>query len=90
MVVIPLDKRTAKDFVEIVYESNLKHFFYHHDNYQDLILMEDGALVHQSNAPKFWKGKIDLKKLHWPANSPDLNTIENLWKQCKNHVQERN
>ena len=53
LVLIPPDKRTAKDFVEIVYELALEHFYYHHDNYQDLILMEDGGPVHQSKAPKF-------------------------------------
>ena len=33
LVLIPPDKCTAKDFVEIVYESALEHFYYYHDNY---------------------------------------------------------
>ena len=90
LVLIPPNKRTTKDFVEIVYESTLEHFYYHHDNYQNLILVKDGAPVHQSKAPKFWWEEIGLKKLNWPANSLNLNPIENLWKQCKNRVQERN
>ena len=90
LVLVPRDQRIAKDFVEIVYELALEHFYYHHDDNRDLILMEDGASKHRSNAPKFWREEIGLKKLNWSANSPHLNPIENVWKQCKNQVQERN
>jgi hypothetical protein len=77
LVLIPPNKRTAKNFVEIVYELALEHYYYH-ENYEHLILMEDGILVHHSNVPKFWKEKLGLMKLNWPANPPDLNLIENL------------
>ena len=46
--------------------------------------------MHPSKAPKFWRKEIGLKKLNWLANSLDLNPIDNLWKQCKNQMQERN
>jgi hypothetical protein len=90
LVLIPRDKHTTKDFIEIVYESTLEHYFYHHENYVHLILMEDGAPMHHSNAPKFWREELGLTKLTWPANSHDLNPIDNLWKQCKDRVQQAN
>ena len=90
LVLIPSDKRTAKDFVEVVYEFALQHYYHHHDNYECLILMEDGAPVHCSTLPKLWREEVGIKKLKWPANSPDLNPLENLWKQCKDQVQLKN
>lgn len=78
------------DFIEIVYEGALLHYYLHLDHYEHLILMEDGALVHHSIVQKDQKEKLGLKKFEWPANSLDLNPIENMWKQVKNQVKQRN
>jgi len=86
LVLIPPEKHKALDFVEVVYESALELFYYHHDNYENLILMEDGAPVHSSHVATNWREQIRLQKLQWPANSPNLNPIENLWKICKDRV----
>ena len=78
------------DFVEIVYEGALEHYYWHHNHYEHLILMEDGAPVHHSNAQKYWREQLGLRKLKWPPNSPNLNPIESVWKQVKDQVQRRN
>jgi transposase len=90
LVLIPPNRRISKDFVEIVSQGALEHYYWHHDHYEHLILMEDGAPVHGSNIQKDWREQLGLKKLEWPPNSLDLNPIENVWKQVKDQVQQRN
>jgi hypothetical protein len=52
--------------------------------------MEDGVVVHYSNVQKDWSEQFGLRKLKWSPNSCDLNPIENMWKQIKDRVQQRN
>jgi hypothetical protein len=89
LVIMPTNRRSAHDFVEIVYEGALSGFYFLHDCLEDLILMEDGALVHRALLPNQWKETHGMKKLAWPANSPDLNSIENLRKIIKDHIQNK-
>nr|PNR36005.1 hypothetical protein PHYPA_021855 [Physcomitrium patens] len=49
--------------------------------------MEDGALMHRSSQPRLWREVHQMRMLNWPANSPDLNIIENLWKMVKDFIQ---
>ncbi|KAG0019456.1 hypothetical protein BGZ80_005796 [Entomortierella chlamydospora] len=46
------DKRTAVDFVEVVYDTCLEPYCYLQDEPTSMIPMEDGAPVHRSNIPK--------------------------------------
>jgi hypothetical protein len=51
------------------------------------LLMEDGAPVHCSKAPKEWRKLRLIEKFDWPANSFNFNPLENVWKLLKNAVQ---
>jgi transposase len=53
------------------------------------ILQEDGDPKHRSNVAKKWKSHHRVGVLSWPANSPDLNPIENAWKLLKDNVFKR-
>ena len=78
LVIMALGERTAKHFVQKVYEGTLSGFYFMHDEPNELTLMEDSAPVQRSKYSKSWRQAHSMKKLVWPANSSDLNPIENL------------
>ena len=45
----------------------------------DFVLEQDNCSIHVSKLMKEWMAKVNMTTLEWPARSPDLNLIENVW-----------
>ncbi|GFS94163.1 transposable element Tcb2 transposase [Trichonephila clavipes] len=46
---------------------------------RDFLFMDDNARPHRANLVDEFLESEDIKRIPWPANSPDLKPIENLW-----------
>jgi len=45
----------------------------------DFVYQQDNASIHVSQVSRRYFSKENIRLLPWPARSPDLNPIENLW-----------
>ncbi|MBW0567071.1 hypothetical protein O181_106786 [Austropuccinia psidii MF-1] len=77
---------TSTKMVQQVYQPGLLPFIACICGCHHLLLMDDNAPIHTAQASTNWRNWHDIIKLNWPAHSPDLNPIENVWKVMKSQI----
>ena len=48
--------------------------------------LQDSATPHTARSVKAWLARKKWKVMSWPGNSPDLNSIENMWSWMKGQL----
>ena len=54
------------------------------------IFQQDNATCHTSRLVQQWFHNENVTVMEWPAQSPDLDPIENMWDHLKRFVHEKN
>ncbi|KAG3108305.1 hypothetical protein PI124_g12577 [Phytophthora idaei] len=77
-------RQASEHYIRTVSEYMLPFAHLHYG--LDYIYQQDNASIHRSHLTKDFFEEEDITMLNWPARSPDLNPIENVWSMMARYV----
>jgi transposase len=83
------DSQLYVQILEDELEQTIQHYWSNKRAQRQVIFQHDGASIHSAKVVKDYLGRQRYEVLDWPAKSPDLSPIENLWADLKRRLQVR-